>query len=102
VGLLEGVEVNLHLLEFDAGVSELAIEVTVSMNLSGESPVIMVNEGIMEQRKINRGAHHKEAEPRWEWECRFCVTFLIVLVVGLSIEIDDVGRGLRPIGVGEA
>src|SRR5882672_3733116 len=47
-GLAEGIEVDLHLFELDAGVGELAIEVTVVMDLAGESPVIEVNEGIME------------------------------------------------------
>src|SRR6267142_1087876 len=46
--LAEGVEVDLHLFELDAGVGELAIEVTVAVDLVSESPVIEVNEGIME------------------------------------------------------
>src|SRR6267142_1655342 len=50
--LADRVEVDLHLFEFDAGIGELAIEVTVLVDLAGESPVIMVNEGIMEQGEI--------------------------------------------------
>src|SRR6267142_2895110 len=45
--LLDGIEVDLHLFELDAGVSKLAVEVTVVVDLMGESPVIMVNEGIV-------------------------------------------------------
>src|SRR6266850_339913 len=44
--LLEGIEVDLHLFELDAGIGELAIEVVVVVDLMGESPVVMVNEGI--------------------------------------------------------
>src|SRR6266850_3414492 len=51
--LTDRIEVNLHLLEFDTGVGELAIEVVVSVDLAGESPVIMVDEGIMEQGKVD-------------------------------------------------
>src|SRR6266850_6439871 len=46
--LAEGIEVDLHLFELDAGVGELAIEVAVAVDLAGEPPVIEVNEGIME------------------------------------------------------
>src|SRR6267142_5342936 len=46
--LAEGVKVDLHLFKLDAGVGELAIEVAVAMDLAGKSPVIEVNEGIME------------------------------------------------------
>src|SRR6267142_1904673 len=47
-GLTDGVEVDLHLLEFDADVRELAVEFTVSVDLAGKSPVVVVNEGIVE------------------------------------------------------
>src|SRR6267142_7080374 len=53
VSLADRIEVDLHLFEFDAGVRELAIEVMVVVDLTGESPVIMVNEGIMEQSEID-------------------------------------------------
>jgi len=46
--LADRVDVDLHLFEFDAGVGELAIEVAVAVDLAGESPVIVVNEGIVE------------------------------------------------------
>ena len=46
--LAEGTEVNLHLFELDAGVGELTIEVTVTVDLTGEPPIIKVNEGVME------------------------------------------------------
>src|SRR6267142_4925816 len=52
-GLANRIEVDLQLFKPDAGVSELAIEVAVSVDLPGESPIIMVNEGIMEQSKID-------------------------------------------------
>src|SRR6267142_1119087 len=47
--LAEGIEVDLHLFKLDTGVGELAIEVVVMVDLTGESPVIEVNEGIMKQ-----------------------------------------------------
>src|SRR6267142_1045771 len=47
VSLLEGIKVDLHLFKLDAGVGELAIEVAVTVDLAGESPVVMVNEGIV-------------------------------------------------------
>src|SRR6267142_521621 len=47
-GLTNCVEVDLHLLEFDTEVRELAVEFTVSVNLAGESPIVMVDEGIVE------------------------------------------------------
>src|SRR6267142_5333322 len=48
VSLTDRVEVDLHLFEFDAGVGKLAIEVAVAVDLAGESPIIVVNKGIME------------------------------------------------------
>jgi len=63
-GLLDGIKVNLQLLELDAGVGEFAVEVTVAMNLLGESPIVVVNEGIMKEREIDGGAHQEKAEPR--------------------------------------
>ena len=62
--LLDGIKVNLQLLELDAGVGEFAVEVTVAMNLLGESPIVVVNEGIMKEREIDGGAHQEKAEPR--------------------------------------
>src|SRR6266850_1369182 len=41
-GLTDRVEVDLHLLEFDADVRELAIEVAIPMDLAGKSPVVVV------------------------------------------------------------
>jgi len=46
--LADCVEVDLHLLEFDAGIRELVIEVAVSMDLAGKSPIVVVDEGIVE------------------------------------------------------
>src|SRR6266850_5536311 len=51
--LVKGIEVDLHLFELDTGVGELAIEVAVVVDLVGESPVVMVNEGIVKQGKID-------------------------------------------------
>jgi len=82
---LEGIEVDLHLLKLDAGVSEFAVEVAVVVNLMGEPPVIMVNKGIMEQGKIDGWAHHEKAEPCWYRECGFCFAFFIILIVGLGV-----------------
>src|SRR6266850_2937372 len=42
-GLADRIEVDLHLLEFDADVGELAVELAVSVDLTGESPVVVVN-----------------------------------------------------------
>src|SRR6267142_7067811 len=42
------IEVDLHLLEFDAEVGELAIEVAVAVDLAGKSPIVVVDEGIVE------------------------------------------------------
>jgi len=36
------------LFELDTGIGEFAIEVAVAMDLSGESPIIVVNKGIVE------------------------------------------------------
>src|SRR6266850_1710043 len=63
--LLDGIEVDLHLFELDAGVGELTIKVAVVVDLTGKSPVVVVNKGIVKQGKIDGGAHHKEAEPWW-------------------------------------
>src|SRR6267142_3908882 len=46
--LTDRVEVDLHLLELDAGVGELAIEVAVSVDLTGKPPVIVVDKGVVE------------------------------------------------------
>ena len=46
--LTDRIEVDLHLFEFDAGVRKLAIEVAVTVDLVGKSPVVMVDEGIVE------------------------------------------------------
>src|SRR6267142_762018 len=51
--LADRVEVDLHLLKFDTGVGELAVEFTVVVDLVGESPVVMVNKGVMEQSEID-------------------------------------------------
>src|SRR6267142_3047764 len=50
--LAEGIEVNLHLFELDAGVGKLTIEVAIAVDLAGQSPVIEVNKGIVEQSEI--------------------------------------------------
>jgi len=44
---LDALKVNLQLFELDAGVGELAIEVAVMVDLVGESPVVVVNKGII-------------------------------------------------------
>ena len=51
--MFDRVKVDLHLLKFDAGVGKLAIEVTVAVDLTGKPPIIMVNEGVMEQSEID-------------------------------------------------
>ena len=51
--LLDGTKVDLQLFELDAGVSELAVEIAVAMDLAGKPPIIVVNEGIMEQSEID-------------------------------------------------
>src|SRR6266850_5737986 len=38
--LSDRIEVDLHLLEFDAEVGELAVEFTVAMDLAGEPPIV--------------------------------------------------------------
>src|SRR6266850_1234754 len=53
VSLADHVEVDLHLFKFDAGVGELAIEVTVSVDLAGKSPIIVVDKGVMEEGEID-------------------------------------------------
>src|SRR6266850_3868578 len=63
-GLSDRVKVDLHLLELDAEVGELAVELAVSVDLAGEPPIVMVNEGVMEQCEIVRGAHQEKTEPR--------------------------------------
>src|SRR6267142_1555961 len=45
--LTDRVEVDLHLLKFDAGVGELAIEVAVVGDFASEPPVVVVDEGIV-------------------------------------------------------
>ena len=50
---MEGIEVDLHLFEFDAGVGKLTIEVAVVVDLTGEPPIIVVNKGVMEQSEID-------------------------------------------------
>src|SRR6266850_8364484 len=73
--LLEGIEVDLHLFEFDAGVGKLTIEVAVVVDLTGEPPIIVVNKGVMEQGKIDGWAHHEKAEPCRYRERGFCFAF---------------------------
>jgi len=53
VSQLDSVVFNLELLKFDAGVGEFTVEVMVVVHLTGESPVIVVNEGVMEQSEID-------------------------------------------------
>src|SRR6266850_909212 len=50
--LLDALEVDLQLFELDAGVGELVIEVVVVVDLTGESPIVVVNKGIIKQGKI--------------------------------------------------
>ena len=45
--LLDGAKVDLHLFELNTGVRELTIEVAVLVDLSGESPIVVVNKGIV-------------------------------------------------------
>src|SRR6266850_5190643 len=51
--LADRVKVDLHLFEFDTGIGELAIEVAVAVDLTSESPVIVVNKGVVEQSEID-------------------------------------------------
>src|SRR6266850_525550 len=51
--LVDCIDVDLHLLELDAGVGVLAIEVTVSVDLAGKSPIVVVDKGIMEESEVN-------------------------------------------------
>src|SRR5882672_10463409 len=46
--LTDRIEVDLHLFEFDAGVGEFVIEVAVTVDFAGESPIVVINEGIVE------------------------------------------------------
>src|SRR6267142_6393184 len=46
--LSDRVEVDLHLLELDAEVGELAVEFAVAVDFAGEPPVVMIDEGVME------------------------------------------------------
>src|SRR6267142_5600429 len=46
--LANRIEVDLHLLELDAEVGELAIEVAVTVDLAGKSPIVVVDEGVVE------------------------------------------------------
>src|SRR6266850_236660 len=50
--LADCVKVDLHLFEPDAGIRELSIKFTVSVDLAGKSPIVVVNKGIMEQSEI--------------------------------------------------
>src|SRR6266850_4673768 len=45
--LAEGIKVDLHLFEFDTGASKFVIEVAVVVDLAGESPIIVINKGIV-------------------------------------------------------
>jgi len=53
VSLLDAIELDLQLLQFNAGVSKFAVKVVVSVDLASESPVIMIKEGVMEQGEVN-------------------------------------------------
>jgi len=89
--LLDGVQPDLELFELDTYVCVLGIKLVVAVYLVGETPVIVSNKGIMEQSEINGGAHHEEAEPRWDRYCGLGLAFLVVLVIGLCIEVNNVG-----------
>jgi len=45
--LLDGIKLNLEVLEFDAEVGKFGIEVVIVVYLAGESPVIIDDEGIV-------------------------------------------------------
>jgi len=45
--LLNGIKLNLEVLEFDAEVGKSGIEVMIAVYLVGESPVIIDDEGIV-------------------------------------------------------
>jgi len=47
VSQLDGVVFNLELLEFDAYVGELGVEVAVSVYLAGEPPVVIEKEVVV-------------------------------------------------------
>ena len=80
-----GVEPDLELFKLDADVCVLGIEVTVTMDLAHEPPIVMVNKGVVVKGKIGGGAHHEESEPRRKRVHRRCVCVLIVLVVGRGV-----------------
>jgi len=87
--LLHGVKLDLKVLKLDSKVGVLVIEVAIAVDLVGEPPIVVDEEGIVEELEVSRGAHHEEAEPCWDGECRFCFTFVIILIVGLCMEVND-------------
>jgi len=96
---LDGIKLNLGVFEFDTQISVLGVEVVVMVHLASESPVVMGKEGVVQDLEVSSGAHHEEAEPHWNGECRFRFSLLIVLVIGLCIQIDGVGWRAQPVGI---
>jgi len=90
------------MLKPDAEVGELGIKVTVAVYLAGEPPIIVNDEGIVEQLEVSGWSHQKVAEPGWDWKCRLRFPFFVILVVRLCVEIDDVGHNAGPISVSVA
>jgi len=82
---LDGIELGLDVLEFDAQVGIFSVEVVVAMDLAGKSPVVVGEESIVQDLKVSSGAHHEKAEPCWDGRCWFGLALFIVLVVCLGI-----------------
>jgi len=99
--LLNGIEVDLELLELDADVSVFGVELSVAVYLPSESPIVVSNEGIVEQCEIDGGAHHEKTEPRWDCQGWLDLALLTVLVVRLGVQVDDVCVGAGAVHVGE-
>ena|SRR6266850_4705735 len=97
--LLDGIKLNLHVFELNAEVRELIVKISVSMDLTGEPPVVMSKKGVMQDLEVSGGAHHEETEPHWDGKCRFGFPFFIILVISLHVKVDDVGRSAWSISV---
>jgi len=97
VSQLDSVVFNLELLKFDTYVHELGVKVAVSMYLTGEAPVVIEKEVVVQELEVSAGTHHEVVEPRQNRKCRFCFAFFIVLVVGLHIQVDCEWGAARPV-----
>ena len=49
--------------------------------------------------EVGGGAHHKVVEPHWDRECQFCFSFVVILIIGFCIQVNDVWWEARSIGV---